>query len=78
MNKEHLFEQIDNNEIQAVFETLGNNKAIFSGYQDLRDRFIFDNPKGVELQRFKQALKAFIVSKLEKEGGSLTGHKMST
>ena len=67
MNKEQLFEQIDNNELDAVFDTLEKNKAIFKGFQDLRDRFIYDNPKGVELQRFKQALKAFIGSKLERE-----------
>ena len=62
-----LFEQIDNNEFDTVFETLGKNKAFFSGYQDLRDRFIHDNPKGTELQKFKQSLKIFINSKLQKD-----------
>ena len=77
MNKEQLFEQIDNNEIQAVFETLGKNKAIFSGFQDLQDRYIFDNPKGVDLLHFKGALKAFISSKLAGEDDKAASRKGS-
>lgn len=67
IDKDHLFEQIDNNEFDTVFETLEKNKTLFSGYQDLRDRFIHDNPKGTDLQKFKQSLKIFINSKLQKD-----------
>lgn len=58
-----LYEFIDENEMDKVFEVLAQNKTIYKGFQDLRDEYIYDNPKGLDLQRFKTRLKTFIGAK---------------
>lgn len=56
---------IDDNQIDKVFALLVKDATRFSGYQDLRDEYIYDRPAGRVYINFKRRLKTFINNKLE-------------
>lgn len=67
IEKETLFDKIDDNELDEVFELLEEHRVIFRGFQDFRDEYTYDGLKGLDYRQFKKRLKTFINGKLRKK-----------